>query len=400
MATFIRWGKADNNAIWSQVLPRNPMFSQFGLTSLEYGIFQEPFTDTNMFEFAYVYCLVRSGNLRTPRSDVDTGIIGELLAPNLPAAEILSKDDARKKVIEVAKRIPRVGLEDWQVIAGTPNDPMTEDQLNAADFPTAYKVIKKFAEIYGKADPNIMTRCVLGMFVGLVRRGEISDDYRTKLQDALRTEMSINISVDTEFVRKIYHVYGPFINSNVIKRSIARWLLFIPPPAIRLRTMAQQASWDGLTNFVQIREALIEYPDFYWLQLSLLTPYGGEFINYQRALTLIDGDEYYGYNPDLKDAVSTKYKALAWVCIQLHIKVGGKGSLRAYGGRATTAPHRETIMDMIERYKEKFEAPKIIRGQHLMELQTINDIMKKCRGLTADAADVYAPADTEYATGE
>lgn len=215
------------------------------------------------------------------------------------------------------------------------------------------------------------------------------------MAEAMRNEMSINVSPDGEFIAKVYATYGQFINSEIARETVERWRGYLSPSAIKLRTMCSQASWDGLTTYVQIREAFIKYKTFYYL--SNLDPYGSELTKFRAAVGLIGNNEYYGFNPTLGKAASTKYKALGYVCIQMHIVIGGNTSLRRYAGKRTTIPHKRTIDAMITHYRDHLasvlpEEGAITDGR----VEEINSIIREVNDLDPGERP-YEPCAIEFA---
>lgn len=394
-------GPGDNQHIWGKLLPKNALFTNFCLASINYDIFVRELSDLRVFPYAYVFIKFKSGNNRTPRHDIDTAIIGEFMAPHIPYGDLkFMEPDARNFFTNVMKR--SVGMEEAQLLhqalpgIGTEEETVAHIQSNDMTFEQAYRILVFLGNRYAAVDGNVGIRVLLGMVTGFLKRGSISDDYRTKMADALRNEMSINVSPDVEYVAKVYATYGQYITSDVARATVLRWRNFISPSAIKLRTMCEQASWDGLTTYIQIREAFIKYKSFYWLYLANLDPYGAEMAKFHVAVNMIDDDQYYGFNPVLGDAASTKYKSLGYVCIQLHIVIGGNGSLRRYAGKGSTIPHKGKIDMMINHYRDRLSS--VLPDQGPVSDAQVHDINRIIRAVCNldPEEEPYVPSAVEF----
>ncbi|CAH0562969.1 unnamed protein product [Brassicogethes aeneus] len=107
-----------------------------------------------------------------------------------------------------------------------------------------------------------------------------------------------------------------------------------------------QTRWVGLVP--QCMLALKAYPDFDWTTAFHL--FSQDTTNYRTALTVVNGNVYYGFIKDLGAARSTKFANLAYVAKELLIQVGGEVSLRTYQGWKGRVPEQGTIDLIIGAY--------------------------------------------------
>lgn len=173
-------GPGDNAIIWGQLLPKNALFTNFCLASLNHGVFRPELADLNVFPYAYVYAKLKSGNNRTPRHDIHIAIIGEFLAPHIPMADIKVREgEARGFFIDVIKRA--AGMEENPVLHQAFPDIATEEevvaQLGSPDvtFEQAYHLLTFLGARYAATDANVGVRVLLGMVTGILKRGSMSD---------------------------------------------------------------------------------------------------------------------------------------------------------------------------------------------------------------------------------
>nr|UHK03100.1 MAG: hypothetical protein LiCV1s2_gp2 [Sanya chuvirus 2] len=396
-----QWGPADNARVWNIALPKDPLFFDLGLARIGVDPFpaNNEVTTSSAFAYAFIYAKLRASNRpRVDKRDLELSVIGELLAPLIPNAYFCDQETARTRVLNAAKRAFIVELFEEQHAAYPDEFNALEadaDQLawvQAMTFEQAHELLTNLAALYLAQDPGLVTRCVVTMFVGVIRRGTMSDEYRTRTLEALKLEMNITIPLESTTVARLYAQYGQFITAATIGGVIERWRNFLPQSALRLRNMATQASWDGLTTFVQIKEALNAYRDFPWLNLYVLTPYGTEFAAYSRACNLIGDNQYYGYNPDLGEAKSTNYKNLGAVCIALNVAVAGKGTMRQYQGKVRVMAHNAKVKEMIEAYKMRAAAVELDPAADYTDaLRVINSAMRHAAHANEDAGDLYHP---------
>lgn len=76
---------------------------------------------------------------------------------------------------------------------------------------------------------------------------------------------------------------------------------------------------------------------------QLISEFPEERQKVEDAIIAVDGNKYYGYRKDSGPARFTKFKSIAYVAKELYIKVGGKDSLRMYGGWANRIAFKAEI---------------------------------------------------------
>nr|UHK03005.1 MAG: hypothetical protein BWW29_gp3 [Hubei odonate virus 11] len=202
----------------------------------------------------------------------------------------------------------------------------------------------KLANNYKNCKPELS----FSYLIAICRRGSVTTQFLTKVSDDINTELGRTVSFDEDLIRKIYRIYGIFINENNAENVLRNILTWIPEEGLRLRLMLQHAEGSGLTPHYTVKEALLKYPDFPWGRVDGLL--SGEIRSFIRAWALIKGNLYYGFKRDLKEASSQSFKGLAYVAKELLIKAAGKGGLKAYRGWTRTPPSKGLLDEIIENY--------------------------------------------------
>lgn len=190
--------------------------------------------------------------------------------------------------------------------------------------------------------------CIAHIIVAIVKRGNVTTQFLTKIEQGLQLDLNRVITLDEETIRLVYLYYGALIDDTNIGDVFTRWAGQIPVNALRLRLTVEQASGSGMTAYFSIKEAITDYQDFNWAKISLFLPL--DWAHFVRAVNLVGDNPYYGYRKDLGEARSTLYKNLAWVGKELLIRVGAKASLSRYLGWPRAIPHQQAISEMINEY--------------------------------------------------
>lgn len=227
--------------------------------------------------------------------------------------------------------------------------PWTNDtQLRQATIIDATRIClwltTKLANNYKNCKPELS----FSYLIAICRRGSVTTQFLTKVSDDINTELGKVVSFDEDLIRKIYRIYGIFINENNAENVLKNILTWIPEEGLRLRLMLQHAEGSGLTPHYTVKEALLKYPDFPWGRVDRLL--SGEIQSFIRAWTLIRGNLYYGFKRDLREASSQSFKGLAYIAKELLIKAAGKGGLKAYRGWTRTPPSKSLLDEIIENY--------------------------------------------------
>lgn len=292
--------------------------------------------------------------------------VGELIAPVLPDDHFLSQANADEEItkiityfadnetpltrgktkaayIEINNNVPDTERdESWEEI---PPTMLTEDFLTQhGDDYVAYLIDG------GSNDMNLNgIDLFTTLFIAVAKRGNVTEDFINKISKGLEDDLQHVSKIDAETVSLVYKFYGANISATNAKIVMDRWLADIPEIALRVRLTLQQATNSGLTAFVTIGRAIKKYPDFPWPRLNQLT--GGELTNFSAAVTLVNGNQYYGFNKSLGAARSTLYSSIAYVAKELLIQLNGETSLKKYAGWVRSPKNAAVIRTLMEAYK-------------------------------------------------
>lgn len=209
---------------------------------------------------------------------------------------------------------------------------------------------------------NCKAELSFSYLIAICRRGSATTQFLTKVSDDLNTELGRIVNFDEDLIRKVYRIYGIFINENNAENVLKNILTWIPEEGLRLRLMLQHAEGSGLTPHYTVKEALLKYPDFPWGRVDGLL--SGEIRSFIRAWSVIKGNLYYGFKRDLKEASSQSFKGLAYVAKELLIKAAGKGGLKAYRGWTRTPPSKGLLDEIIENYLNEMGGEEAVLDQN------------------------------------
>jgi hypothetical protein len=171
---------------------------------------------------------------------------------------------------------------------------------------------------------------VVTSYIGVAKRGTLSERYVGKVVDGIRDDLGITITIEPDTVKAAYVNFGRYVTANNAEEVFSRWLAAIPHHALRLRLCLEQVAGSGLTAFIVVGKAYRRFPDFPWDKLNTLTE--GEVDKYIIAVRTVSGNPYYGFNRDLGAARSTLYSSVAYVAKELLVKISGEMSLTKYQG--------------------------------------------------------------------
>lgn len=164
------------------------------------------------------------------------------------------------------------------------------------------------------------------IFVAMAKRGNVSDDFMTKIEKGLEDDLQLESRLNSDVIRLVYKFYGGHVNESNASDIVSRWLEDIPEVALRVRLTLEQATNSGLTAFVVIDRAMIKYPNFNWARLNVQT--GSELTNFTNAAALINGNPNYGFKKSLGAAKSTSYSSIAFVAKELLITLNWEISFK------------------------------------------------------------------------
>lgn len=96
---------------------------------------------------------------------------------------------------------------------------------------------------------------IVTSYVGIAKRGTISERFITKIQNGMTTDVGVNVELSSEIIQQAYNVFGRHVNAGNAQGVFDRWLADIPEHALRLRlTLA----------FIIVGRAMSKYNTFQW----------------------------------------------------------------------------------------------------------------------------------------
>lgn len=197
---------------------------------------------------------------------------------------------------------------------------------------------------------TIMVQHLLTCVLATIKQGTVTRRFLDKITNGVANELHIEIHLEEDVVRAVYHRVLTGIDDNNISYILERWFGFLPEEALRLRLTISQAAGTGLTSLNVIGQALNTFPNFCWQRVAHL--YVSEWANFRTAVEAVGENPWYGYRRDLGPASSTKYKSIAWVAKELLIRFGNQVSLQAYRGWTRRVAHQETVEEWFRLFRE------------------------------------------------
>lgn len=158
-------------------------------------------------------------------------------------------------------------------------------------------------------------------FVAFAKRGEVTSRKLLSIQKQIADNFGLQVELETATVRYVYEAVGRHIPEGHIGVMFRVWAEDVKDLSMRLRVTLEQAAFTGLTQYMTIRKAILEFSTFPWAKVASLLPQ--EMANFQQALDTVKNDEFYGFRRDLGPAAATKFQSLAWVSKELIRRRGG-----------------------------------------------------------------------------
>ncbi|UOW66033.1 nucleoprotein [odonatan chu-related virus 137] len=306
--------------------------------------------------------------------EIKLRIIGEVTAMNLPNDLLLEPNDADDAFLEIMNFImhsdPTVfrgslefTSEGYMNTCGDERSldlfplspqfkaevPWAPDRVLTREYiGDATRICLWLTTTLSNAYKGCRTELSFSYLIAMCRRGSATSQFLTRAADDINTELGKNVAFDEDLIRRIYRIYGLYINENNAESVFATLMFWIPDEGLRLKLIVQHTQSAGLTPHYTVKEALLKYPDFPWGKFDKLV--GGEIRGFIRAWSMIRGNQYYGFKRDLKEASSQSFKSLAYVAKELLIQVGGQNGLRAYRGWTRTPAVKVQLDGLIVDY--------------------------------------------------
>nr|QPL15389.1 nucleoprotein [Neuropteran chu-related virus OKIAV150] len=334
-----------------------------------------------------------------PTSDiVYAALIGEMIAPAVPAEKLTTPELAKGKIITGVKAL--LNSNKLGSVTGFTINEYTEDLVNVSPTTAGLLGIYNPNDI---ADMNTMTyetaiRILYKMYlkttrffvpdglalithgiVAICKRGNVTTGFIDKVTNGIQNELNVVLNLRPEAISIFWNNYGQYINDNNIQVILQHWERLLPHIAIRLIQTVQQASGGGLTVFNTVGKAIMTYQDFPWAQIEQLYP--EEFARFIQAVGFVNGNQYFGFRRDLGPARSTLFKSLGYVAKELLVKIGGMNSLNSYLGWPRNVPEKGLVDQIIATY----EANRLTARQQALEM---NDNINRGRELATSISFV------------
>lgn len=200
-----------------------------------------------------------------------------------------------------------------------------------------------------RKNPNFGTELLLHTVLAVVKTGECTVVFLNEVSEGCLM-FGYNRKLDRDLVKAIYLTFGEYLNSLDVQAMIEYWKTLVPNKCLRIKLTVEQAEWYNLTSFTSIKSALNLHKQFYWANLFQLHTYYAQLGRFRTAMGIIKDDKYYGFNNNLGEASSTRYKDLAGACILLLIKADNDKGLRRYRGMANRINNFAYIKFLIRQY--------------------------------------------------
>lgn len=184
--------------------------------------------------------------------------------------------------------------------------------------------------------------------VGYGKRGTTSDEFNTRISEAMRDELGVRVMFDYGAARAFYRNVSQYINAVNMPRVVDTMIAILPGHALRLRLVMQQAANSGLTIFITIGRALRLYNDFRWDRVDYISH--GDMGRFEQAVEAVAGNPYYGFGQDLGPARSTNFRTFGYVAVELLVLLNGERHLRNRQGYRTGVRNQQALNDIITAY--------------------------------------------------
>ncbi|KAL0967482.1 hypothetical protein UPYG_G00252810 [Umbra pygmaea] len=302
---------------------------------------------------AQIVCALRMPGVQIQRQQ----LIQEVMAPELPAEQMVPRDQARGQVERCLRNYNAIRDHAWlmDMIAAAqaafPENPppwlarfvLEREHFGWVQNLTLVEMLDYIWHITEYVDDRTRARAtgiVLLTVTSFALRGSITHSKLsrliTDLQPVVRYASEI---LNINDIACTWANFGHLVHDGNMPAIMRRWLGMVPAGAVRLRVLLSQAAGSGLTSLYVIARAIHEHPDFPWPYIARLYP--AEWRAAGTAIAIVGGNPYFGFRRDLAEVRSTLFKNLASFCGKLLVAAGDK-----------TLDNKESISRMIESYLE------------------------------------------------
>lgn len=195
---------------------------------------------------------------------------------------------------------------------------------------------------------SVSTNIYVITYLGIAKRGTISEGKLTKINEAIAAETNMVLTVTESEVEASGAAMSPFINGNNAEQIMTALANEMEGLSLRLQITMLQTAKSGMTSYWCIRNACMLCPNFAWGEASRFIP--EDFNRFQTAFEHVADNQYFGFNKDLGEAKHTNYISLAWVAMKLLMKADPVtyGKLRDYKGFTTKPRHEAELTRLID----------------------------------------------------
>lgn len=231
-------------------------------------------------------------------------------------------------------------------------------------------IINWLVSLIRGVDDHINLLLYTSMYIGLAKRGTVSDAKLDKLRTAITEEVGVDPPLNEDLIGSVYRAFGKYIDETNAGQVFDRWGNYMNDRSLSMRILLMQTSHAGLTAIETIRTALNVFPGCDWPEVIKLLPSEVPFV--REALQVTQNNPYYGFKHDISGIASTKYKTFSWFAKELLIRKGGPQyeGLRNYRGWTHNPMHRNRLVDILDNFDPNAE------GEVTQEHRDIEAILK------------------------
>lgn len=350
-------GFADQLPLWGLFVQTEPLLKEFVLGNVNLDPFSNGFNNAALVNGARVLCHGRQGLAPVGDQMLLLATIGEAIFPNLRNKR-LPENEAREllrmsvsQILDFPEPTVATAIREKvdQLYPDQQDDNARSAAIRAGSVENAMAILVAGMNQHFRLYPNFGTELLLQTVLAIVKTGECTIEFLNKISEGCALFGYI-IKPDKDLIKSIYLTFGEYLDSRDVGAMIAYWKTLIPNKCLRIKLTVEQASWHNLTCYSTIKNALSNHKHFFWANLFGLHVYYGQLNKFKVAYNIIGNNEYYGFNNDLGEVSSTRYKDLAGACILLLIKADNDKGLRKYKGMSKTINNFSYVKFLIREY--------------------------------------------------
>ncbi|AVM87277.1 putative nucleoprotein [Wenling fish chu-like virus] len=320
-----------------------------------------PFTAHAMaqraLDFTGLLTIAGLTGIMSTRSSVRRQIaILEALAPHVPEANIMPRDEARTELTRLLSGTNPNGLKtcSWftnycyaHAADTTIWTPATGEWADDTTLEEKLALVSRACEADSDNSKDKVLYLILLLMISFSMRGDISQNKMIKLQGELRSTVPCVNLLTREDVALTWQNFGHFVDERTIGDVLRTWMEMLPGSMVRLRVALAQAAGSGMVGLDTVARAMRDHPDFPWHLVARCYP--SEWQAMGTAFEVVDGNVHYGFKNDLGVVKSSLYKSVSWFAGQLLMKTGDQ-TLKDYRGFREDPKHKTDLMNLIDEY--------------------------------------------------